>query len=116
MILPAAALAICLALPQISQATNVQNDVAVTQQKEVKYTEITADQIPEAVSTTLAKDYNGFKTDNVFLGDDGTYKLVVSKGTDKSVLFFSGKGELIKAEKASDKANSEKANPEKPMK
>lgn len=99
MILPAAALTICLALPQVSQSAKVQNDVATTQQKEVKYAEITVDQIPEAVNKTLAKDHAGFKTDKVFKGDDGTYKLEVSKGDYKSVLFFNEQGQLLKSEK-----------------
>lgn len=113
MILSAVALALCLAMPQVSQATNVQNDVAVIQNKEAKYTEITVDQVPEAVSKAVAKDYAGFKTDNVFKGDDGTYKLAVSKSEHKMVLFFSEDGKLIKSEKAS--AKTEKTGAEKPM-
>lgn len=99
MILPAAALTICLALPQVSHSAKIQNDVAMTEQKEVKYTEITVDQIPEAVNKALAKNHAGFKTDKVFKGDDGTHKLVVSKGEMKHVLFFNDKGELLKSEK-----------------
>ena len=116
MILPAAVLTICLALPQFSQATIRTDAVVATQQKDIKYTEITADQLPEAVSKALAKGYVGFKTDKAYQGDDGTFKVKVSKGDDMSVLFYKENGELIKSEKTSDKAKLDKANPEKPMK
>lgn len=116
MILPVAVLTICLALPQFSQATILSNKVATTQQTDIKYTEITADKLPKAVSNALEKDYAGFKTDKVYQGDNGTFKVEVSKGDDMSVLFYNGKGELTKSEKASDKAQLEKANPQKPMK
>jgi hypothetical protein len=116
MLLPAVALTICLALPQFSQATILNNEVATAQQKEVAYAEITSDQLPKGVSDALAKDYAGFNTDKAYKGEDGSFKVAVSKGTDKSVLFFSEKGELIKSEKATDKAKSEKMKPENPMK
>ncbi len=120
MILSAVALTVCMAMPQLSQATNVPNDLALIQNKDVKYTEITADQIPEAVSKTFAKDYVGFKTDNAYKGDDGTYKLVVSKLENKMDLLFSEDGKLIKSEKAGDvkleKPSSEKPLIEKPVK
>jgi hypothetical protein len=115
MILSAVALAFCLAMPQVSHATNVQNDVAVIQNKDVKYTEITVDQVPEAVSKAVAKDYAGFKTDNVFKGDDGTYKLAVSKSENKMVLFYSEDGKLVKSEKA-NAMKPEKPSNEPPVK
>ena len=112
MMLPAAALMICLALPQFSQATTVQNEVTAVE--DVKYTEITVDELPQAVSDAIAKDFVGFKTDKALKGDDGSFKVKVSKGDDKSVLFYSANGELVKSEKATDKAKAEKPNPEKP--
>ena len=107
MILSVVALTLSLGMPQLLQATNVKSDASVTQQKDVKYAEITVDQIPEAVSKALEKDYVGYKTDRVFLGDDGTYKLEISKGDNKSVLFFTDKGELLKSEKAVNNIKTE---------
>jgi len=94
MILSAAALAIFLAMPQFAEATTVQNNITVTQS--VKYTEITAATLPEAVTATLTKDFVGYSIDKIFQGDDGTFKLAVRKGTVKSTLLFNTKGELIK--------------------
>ena len=99
MILSAAALAIFLALPQFAAATTVQNETTVSQEKAVKYTEVAATTLPAAVTATLAKDYSGYAVDKVFLGDDGTYKVAISKGTVKSVVIFSSNGELIKTDK-----------------
>ena len=115
MILPVIALTFGLAMPQLSQATNVQNEFAVTQEKDVKYTEITEDQVPEAVSKALEKDYAGHKIDKAFKGDDGTYKLAVSKSEHKMVLFFSEDGKLIKSKKA-EAAKTEKSGTENPQK
>ena len=100
MILPAVVLTICLALPQFSQATIRTNEVAQAQQKAVKYTEITSTQLPKAVSDALAKDYAGFKTDKAYKGVNGSFKVAVSKDTNKMVLYFSANGELIKSEKS----------------
>jgi len=100
MILSAAALAIFLALPQFAEATTVQNGITMTQEKAVKYTEITVATLPQTVVASLTKDYSGYAIDKVFLGDDGNYKVAVSKGSIKNELIFSEKGELIKGEKA----------------
>ena len=96
MILSAAALAIFLAMPQLAEATTTQNNITVTQDKTVKYQEITAATLPEAITATLTKDFVGYFVDKIFQGDDGTYKIAVRKGTVKSSLLFTSKGELIK--------------------
>lgn len=62
----------------------------------MKYSEITAAELPEAVTATLTKDFVGYAIDKLYQGDDGTFKLTVHKAAVKSVLIFSSKGELIK--------------------
>ena len=104
MILSAAALMLSLAMPQLSKATNVQNASTMIQIQEVKYQEIKVADIPEAISGTIAKDYAGYKTGKVFMGNDGTYKVGVSKADVKEDLFFDAKGVFIKAEKPTVKA------------
>ena len=96
MILSAAAMAIFFAMPQFAEATTIQNDVTVSQEKAVKYSEITAADLPAAVTASLTKDYAGYAIDKVFQGEDGTYKVAVSKGAVKSIVLFSSKGEVIK--------------------
>ena len=116
MILPAVALTICLALPQFSQAAIRTNQVAQVQPKAVKYTETKAAQLPKAVSDALAKDYAGYKTNKAYKGDDGTFKVAVSKGTEKTVLFYSADGMMTKSKKPMDKAKTNKMKPADPMK
>ena len=96
MILSAAAMAIFFAMPQFAEASTAQNNITVTQEKAVKYQEITAADLPAPVTATLTKDYAGYAIDKVFLGDDGNYKVVVSKEAVKTILLFNNKGELIK--------------------
>ena len=100
MILSAAALAICLAMPQLADAMPVQNNNTVIQDKAVKYQEVDAATLPEAITKTLTKDYAGFAIDKVFIGDDGNYKVAISKGNTKNVLLFSPAGKFLKAEKS----------------
>ncbi|HZL09703.1 MAG TPA: hypothetical protein VFC65_06880 [Prolixibacteraceae bacterium] len=99
MILSAAALMFGLAIPEFAEATTVQNENSIMQVKEVQYQEITAADLPEAVGKTIAETFAGYTTDKVFLGDDGTYKVNVTKGEVQEVLFFDAKGALLKTEK-----------------
>lgn len=97
-ILSIAIAAISLATPGISQATLTGNRVAFSQDKEVKYTEIKAEQLPAAVATAVAKDYSGFSIDQAFKGNDGSFKVLVSNGSTKHVLFYGADGNLLKTE------------------
>ena len=99
MILSAAALMLSLAMPQFAEAMNVQNESTMIQVLEVQYQEIKVAALPQAVSAAITKDYAGYKTDKAFLGNDGNYKVAVSKGEVKEVLFFDAKGVFVKAEK-----------------
>jgi hypothetical protein len=103
MILPAAVLALSLALPQATEAVKIQNGMVSlqqqqTKQKEVKYQEVTVDKVPEAVKKALSSDYPDHKIDKAFKGEDGNFKVAVSKGDMKHTLIYSEKGELIKTE------------------
>jgi len=96
MILSAAAMAIFFAMPQFAEASTTQNNITLTQQKAVKYTEITAATLPEAITATLTKDFVGYSVDKIFQGDNDTYKVAVRKAEVKTTLIFTSKGELIK--------------------
>jgi len=99
MILSAAALAICLAMPQLAEATTVKNATTVIQEKTVKYEEIAPSTLPEAVTKALAKDYAGYTVEKAFLSDDGIFKVAVAKGDVKNAVFFNEKGDFVKIEK-----------------
>jgi hypothetical protein len=99
MILSAAALAIFLAMPQLAEATTITNATTVIQEKAVKYQEVAPATLPEAITKALAKDYAGYTVEKAFLGDDGTFKVAVSKADAKNAVFFSATGDFIKIEK-----------------
>ena len=99
MILSAAAMMICLAMLQLSEAKNVKQENSISQEKEVKYTEITVADLPKAISESIAKDYAGYTTEKVYLGDNGTYKVIASKNEVKELLFYNEEGLLLKVEK-----------------
>lgn len=84
-------------LPQEAKANPSQNDLGVVQ--EVNYQEIPTENVPETVTKSLEKDYSGYKIDKAYLGDDGSYKLDISQGDVKYVVFYKENGELIKVEK-----------------
>ena len=99
MILSAAALAIFLAMPQLAEATTVKNATTTIQEKTVKYQEIAPATLSEAITKALAKDYAGYTVEKAFLGDDGTFKVALTNGETKSMVFYSEKGEFVKIEK-----------------
>jgi|SRR5665647_1753139 len=96
MILSAAAMAISFVMPQFAEASTTQNNITVSQEKEIKYTEIAPKTLPAPVTDAVAKDYTGYVIDMAFQGDDGSFKVAVSKESVKTVLRFTSKGELIK--------------------
>ena len=99
MILSAAALAIFLAMPQLAGAATVQNATTVIQEKIVKFQEIAPATLPEAITKSIVKDYAGFAIATAFLGDDGTFKVALTNGDAKNVVFYNEKGEFVKIEK-----------------
>lgn len=98
-IIATAAIAIfCLSAPEIASANQVKTKYVLTQEKKVIYTEIKVADIPEQITATLKKDYAGYTTDKAFKGEDGTYKIKVSKENLKQVLFFNDQGDVLKVE------------------
>lgn len=104
MIFSAVILALSYATPQVASAMKVQNESAFVQDKEVKYTEVKVEEVPEAVNKAIIESYAGFTIEKALLGDDGTYKVKVTKGDKKQVLFYTANGDLIKAEESAKKA------------
>lgn len=98
-IIVGAALAILsLSAPGLASANKIQTEYVITQEKKAMYTEIKVAEVPEQITATLKKDYAGYVTDKAFKGDDGTYKVKVSKENLKQVLIFNEKGEVLKVE------------------
>ncbi|MGW8317030.1 MAG: hypothetical protein ACWGNV_15645 [Bacteroidales bacterium] len=60
----------------------------------VTFEKIETDDLPEAVSNTVSKDYAAFTIDQAYKGSDGSYKVAVSSGDLKYDLIFTKEGEL----------------------
>jgi len=103
MILSAVALALSFATPQVANAMTAQNEIAINQEKEVKFTEIKVEELPEAVSKSIVAAYPRYKVEKAFPGDDATFKVKVSLADVKQVLFHKASGELIKIEEPATK-------------
>ncbi|MFA5326732.1 MAG: hypothetical protein WC384_02975 [Prolixibacteraceae bacterium] len=85
-----------LSNPKIVQANKILVRYNIIQDNEAEYREITIAEIPEVVTKTLEKEYSGYVTQKAFRGNDGTFKIVVSKGKTKEILVLNKKGEVIK--------------------
>lgn len=55
--------------------------------------------LPASVTRSLNEKYPGYKTEKAFRGNDGTYKVKVSKGEETQTLFFDERGEVVKMKK-----------------
>lgn len=95
-LLSAVVVTLGMAMPKVVTANSIPNDSSVT--KEVKYQEIPTENVPKAITESLANDYSGYQVDKAYLGDDGSYKLEVSQADVKHVVFYKENGELIKVE------------------
>lgn len=96
--LTAAVMAFSFVTPQVSNAMKSQNNIAVVDDKDDKYKEIKAEELPEAVTKSISNAYTGYKIDKAYKGEDDSYKVKVAMGDLKYALFYDEKGELIKVE------------------
>jgi hypothetical protein len=60
------------------------------------YTEITADEVPAAVKSTIEKSFAGTKLEKAYKNDKGEYKLVISSGEKKYTFFTDASGNILK--------------------
>jgi hypothetical protein len=97
-ILTAAVMALNFVTPQVSNAIKSQNNMAVVDDKDDKYKEIKAEELPEAVTKSISNAYTGYKIDKAYRGEDDSYKVKVAMGDLNYSLFYDEKGELIKVE------------------
>lgn len=61
-----------------------------------EYTEITSDQLPQAVLSALNNTYPGATIDKAFVNQNKEYKLEISVGDQKATVFADANGNWIK--------------------
>lgn len=72
--------------------------LGMTQKKEISYTQIEVGEISDTVKEAIKEYFTDYVTDKAYLGDDGSYKLEVSKEDIQYILYYKDDGELIKVE------------------
>ena len=61
-----------------------------------EYTEITTDQLPEAVKDAIKISYPGANIDKAYVNDKKEYKIEISVGDQKAAVFADADGNWIK--------------------
>lgn len=98
-ILTAAAMAFSFVTPQVTNAMIQQSKTSVVQNKDDKFKEIKAEELPEAITKSISNAYTGYKIDKAYKDqDEDSYKVNVAMGDLKYSLFYDEKGELKKVE------------------
>jgi len=72
----------------------ISNDVAIVVNQE-EFTEIAAEEVPEAVTAALAKDHEGATISKAYVNEAKEYKLEVTIGEETAVLYANENGEWI---------------------
>lgn len=67
-------------------------------EKEASYTEIEVEAVPVLIDEALKEYFTDYVTNKAYKGDDGSYKLEVSKEEIQYILYYQENGELIKVE------------------
>jgi len=92
--------AVVLSSLNISTFVSAGNLVSETilVQEDVRYEELKAEELPKMVQTMLAESYSDFAILKSFIGNDGSYKIVLSKPEGNIAVYFNAKGEFVKQE------------------
>lgn len=81
---------------QTDAKTVVQSATEMAKPTQDKFKEVKADEVPEAVSKSLAKAYPEAKVDKAFVNDQKEYKLDIAVGDQKATVFADANGNWIK--------------------
>lgn len=76
----------------VTETAKQETTTAVAQEA---YTEVTLDQVPEAVKTALTKAYPTAKLDKAFINEAKEYKLEITLDEKKGNLFADANGKWI---------------------
>lgn len=86
-----------LSIPTFVSAGNLVSEINLVQE-DVRYEELKSEELPQMVQTALAESYSDFAILKSFIGNDGSYKIILSKPEGNIAVYFSAKGEFEKQE------------------
>ncbi|RAV27736.1 hypothetical protein [Sinomicrobium soli] len=75
--------------------TTVESNDAVVVINQEEFTEITVDEVPEAVTEALERDFAGATIDKAYTNEAKEYKLEITMGEQTGVLYANENGEWI---------------------
>ncbi|WP_461533369.1 hypothetical protein [Sinomicrobium sp.] len=75
--------------------TTVENDNTALVISQEEFTEIAVDQVPEAITTALEKDFKGAVINKAYVNEAKEYKLEITMGEQTGVLYAKENGEWI---------------------
>ena len=83
-----------MSMPNATFAKDAVNKTIVMQD-EVTYKEIKVEELPTEVVASLQKAYKDATIANAFVGDDGSYKVIVKIGEETKTVYVKADGEII---------------------
>src|SRR5690554_3202506 len=87
------------AVPQ-SQAQRGEDDGDVDYSEEIEQ-----DELPEAVASSIKELYPAHEIDQVYRGDDDSFKVKVKNDNDKAVIYFNTNGDFLRAKNLNEDNN-----------
>ncbi len=86
-----------LSIPTLVSAENFVSETSFVQE-DVKYEELKAEELPKAVKAALTESYSEYAILKAFIGNDGSYKVILSNPEGNVAVYFDAKGEFVKEE------------------
>lgn len=98
----AAAAIVVVGMTSVSTSVNANpaSQQIIISQDDVQYTIIKTDELPAAVNKSLKEGYSDYTVDQAYKGSDGSYKVDLSKATEKVSVYFNADGKFLKIEQA----------------
>ncbi|BAX80748.1 hypothetical protein [Labilibaculum antarcticum] len=97
LIVSAVALMCSMSIPTSVSAVNIISETSLVQE-DVKYEELKAEELPKAVRTALAESYSDYALLKSFIGNEGSYKIILSSSEGDIAVYYNVKGEFVKQE------------------
>ncbi|MUP38401.1 hypothetical protein [Labilibaculum euxinus] len=97
LIVSAVALMFSVSIPTSVSAVNLVSGTSFVQE-DVKYEEVKAEELPKMVQTAITESYSDYAILKSFIGNDGSYKIILSKPEGNIAVYFNAKGEFVKQE------------------
>ncbi|MFA9371983.1 MAG: hypothetical protein ACERIH_09755 [Labilibaculum antarcticum] len=97
LIVSAVALMCSMSIPTSVSAVNIISETSLVHE-DVKYEELKAEELPKAVQTALAESYSDYALLKSFIGNDGSYKITLTKPEQDIAVYFNANGEFVMQE------------------